>query len=529
MKFTPIQTVFTLTLVSMFVVLMTACHQNSTVVEPKQAEPQVVVVTATPLPALAGEQPEAAKLPAAPETDAAPTETAVNEPAAALTLPVQAGMLLQAGDGDIFYLTEARTRQRFYDLDTFQAFGFAKQDIVPVGAEVLETIPFAGELTRLGQDSQNHLYWAAQGRLWSVEDWQEIVNRQDYTGLPVTHLDQSLQRRLLPATPFENGTLLRHEENVYYLLDHAIYPLTTTGYEEVNLIDLPAEMLAAYRQTAQLEAVSVNLNDATQAANLRSGPGLAYDIVTVINKDEGPFSVQSRTEAGDWLLVRYQDSQAWLAADLVEDNVAISLLRPANLDEALASSLPEAQPAAVVEPGEPEPVYCDTLPIRGFGKVWGEHPEVQQTLFCPTQNLEQGTNAAVQMFQHGLMLWLEADSVYVDDPVYVFFEDGTYQRFGDLGPADPAKVGTTPDGFFEVGDRFSKVYWEGTGARVKERLGYAISAATDSPGAFQQFRNGRMFWAGTVDRIFVIYDYYDYDENGEYVRARTWASYEDTF
>jgi hypothetical protein len=33
------------------------------------------------------------------------------------------------------------------------------------------------------------------------------------------------------------------------------------------------------------------------------------------------------------------------------------------------------------------------------------------------------------------------------------------QRFGDLGPA---KVGETPAGFQQVGDKFDKVYWEGT-------------------------------------------------------------------
>lgn len=56
------------------------------------------------------------------------------------------------------------------------------------------------------------------------------------------------------------------------------------------------------------------------------------------------------------------------------------------------------------------------------------------------------------------MLWLEADTVYSVDPVYVLFEDGSYQRFGDLGPAAPEKIGETPAaGFYEVGDRFSKV------------------------------------------------------------------------
>jgi hypothetical protein len=179
----------------------------------------------------------------------------------------------------------------------------------------------------------------------------------------------------------------------------------------------------------------------------------------------------------------------------------------------------------------PQPVYCNEVPIRGFGQVWGDHPEVQQTLSCPAWPYEeQGTNAAVQPFQHGLMLWLEADSGSAGDPVYVFFNDGSYQRFGDLGPADPAKVQAIPNGFFAVGDKFSKVYWEGTGAQVKERLGYPTALAEESAGAYQQFYNGRMFWAETADQIYIIYDYSVYDAATERsVRIRTWESYEDKF
>ncbi len=157
--------------------------------------------------------------------------------------------------------------------------------------------------------------------------------------------------------------------------------------------------------------------------------------------------------------------------------------------------------------------------------MWDNCPEVQQELHGPSHYREQETKAAVQNFQNGWVLWLENDSLYYGDPVYVFFNDGTYQR----GAADPTKVGTTPSGFYPVGDKFSKVYWEGTGARVKERLGFAISQSQNSDGAFQQFRNGRMFWPGTIDQIFVIYDYWTRDEHNNRIRVRTWESYEDKF
>jgi len=38
-----------------------------------------------------------------------------------------------------------------------------------------------------------------------------------------------------------------------------------------------------------------------------------------------------------------------------------------------------------------------------------------------------------------------------------------------------------------------------------------------------------MFWAEAIDRIFVIYDYYSYDNQGNSTHVRAWAGYEDTF
>jgi hypothetical protein len=40
----------------------------------------------------------------------------------------------------------------------------------------------------------------------------------------------------------------------------------------------------------------------------------------------------------------------------------------------------------------------------------------------------------------------------------------------------------------------------------------------DSPGAFQQFWYGRMFWLGAIDRVVVLDDY-----------PHVWQSFEDTF
>jgi uncharacterized protein YraI len=327
------------------------------------------------------------------------------------------------------------------------------------------------------------------------------------------------------------------QESSYYYDINQVVPVAANLVNGAEVIDVPAGLIVAYKEVTELENTYMVLIG-TQAANLRSGPGLSFPILGTI-EGQTRFRVVGRNEQEDWLSVSYQGQTGWLVADLVEQSLALTLLSTIDTT-GLVAIVPEAQPAALTEKSEVveteaetiAPVLCTDVPIRGFGKVWGDYPKVQQELGCSYSwdGGERGTNAAVQTFQNGLMLWLQSDSVYNPDPVYVFFNDGSYQRFGDLGAADAVKMGTVPAGFYPVGDKFSKVYWEGTGARVKERLGYATGEAQDSAGAFQQFYNGRMFWAEVIDEIFVIYDYSYYDEATEKsIQIRTWESYEDTF
>jgi hypothetical protein len=367
-----------------------------------------------------------------------------------------------------------------------------------------------------------------------VNKWNSVVNEPSYAGVPVAAIDASLKAALGGAQPLSNGTLLRQAETVYYF-DAAgpgtLIPVPAGVYGEVEVMDVPAGVLAVYAEQPYLAKTFVTLNPQTGAANLRQHKNLESGILDVVEAGQR-IPAWARTADGTWLVVKYGDHLGWLAADLVETKLELNLLP---LDTQLAeldTNVPQAQPAALVEiaaPVELQPIYCDSTPIRGFGKVWGDHLDVQNTLGCPYDE-EQGTKAALQTFQNGLMLWLEADSHYSGDPVYVFFNDGDYQRFGDLGAADPDKVGPTPAGFYPVGDKFSKVYWEGTGVKVKERLGYATGAAEDTAGAFLQFNRGRMFWAEAIDNIFIIYDYYECcDANDNSFLIRSWANYEDKF
>ena len=534
MKQVTIKSMTNFALIGMAAVVIGACSVAPGQVETVRTEPQRIVVETPPEIEMMSEEFTVAVNPN--EVESAPGETVQLEQAR--PVPEEAGTLLKGSGDGVFYLTETGVRQHIYNWDTFLAFGFAPEEIVEVDDETLAAIPLAGELTRLVQNEQGRLYWVSNGKRWMVERWKPVVTQADYLGIPVTHLDPSLQANLPVRAQFRRGTLLRDGGQVYYYWLGYVTP-APKDVDLSDVMDVPPGVLATYTQKMTIDRVFGQLNANTEAANLRSGPGLNYDVLDVIKQSNG-FRANGQTADGAWLAVIGRDQAGWLAADLVEPNLELSLLPViAAVPEPVIEEAPAAQPAALTESeasseveDDLQPIYCTEVPIRGFGKVWGDHLEVQQRLSCPSTwaGGERGTQAAVQTFQYGLMLWLESDSVQYADPVYVFFNDGSYQRFGDLGSADPEKVGTTPTGFFAVGDKFSKVYWEGTGARVKERLGYATSDINDSAGAFQQFYNGRMFWAETIDEIFVIYDYSYYDKATERsIRVRAWESYEDKF
>lgn len=495
---------------------------------------EVIVVTATPTPmtvtaitpgqpgtsaALVTPQPTVVELTVKPEISSPPA------------VALEAGMLLKGSGDGVFYLTAAGTRLHFSNMGTLLAFGFTQNDIVSVADYALAPLPLAGELTRLVFDTQDNLYWVAAGRLWQVNEWKKVVEQANYTGLPVTRLDPSLQAKLPQPSGFGEGALLQANDRLYYL-DHGTLIVVKNKPKNEAVIDIPAEVVAAYDQQTQLAQTQLLLKGDIPAANVRQSPNLQAAILGTVKSGDRLIG-QARSVDHAWLQIMYQGQPGWLAADLVEESVAVSLLPPVYATPSpTATPVPQAQPAAIVETSTPQPLICTDVPIRGFGLVWSKYAEVRTTIGCPDswQGGEKATQAAVQRFQNGVMVWLAADGVYDgDDPIYVFFTDGSFQRFSDLGPADPAKVGSVPPGFATVDDRFSKVYWEGTGAQVKERLGYALGLAQESAGAQQQFSNGRMFWVEALDRIFVIYEYSYFDGQNNWIPVRAWHSYEDTF
>jgi hypothetical protein len=196
------------------------------------------------------------------------------------------------------------------------------------------------------------------------------------------------------------------------------------------------------------------------------------------------------------------------------------------------------------------------VPIRGFGKIWADHPEVQSWLGCSYMD-EMGVTTVQQSFEHGQMLTILGYYDYYSGgarTIYVLFDDGTAQSFSDnYQEGDPEPDIKAPPGLYTPIRGFGKVWREGTGARVRERLGWATAPAvtaiapdpyvpypvasvtpsgpTPTPvlagqgGAVQFFSQGMMMYTGPVlKKIYVLYSALGY---GSLVDR--WAVYDDTY
>jgi hypothetical protein len=156
---------------------------------------------------------------------------------------------------------------------------------------------------------------------------------------------------------------------------------------------------------------------------------------------------------------------------------------------------------------------------------------------------------------------------YGSGAIIVLFDDGTLQRFQDTyaeGETEPEM--NPPAGLFAPKRGLGKVWREGTGARVRERLGWATSpetkavsnqssqypgpipSATPTPvvgptatptalppgyilggGAAQEFERGMMVYVGpNVKKIFLLYGGDQYNYAGPYGADR-WLVFADTF
>lgn len=140
-------------------------------------------------------------------------------------------------------------------------------------------------LTRLVEDEQGNLYWADQGQLWQVNEWRPIIEAEAYQGLPVSRLDDSLAAALPVRWGLPNGAWLRQGEQLYYFINQSLIPARTDD-KALEALEIPAEMLALYPQLEAMNELRTQLNADTYLANVRRGPGLEFEVLGTVSKQD---------------------------------------------------------------------------------------------------------------------------------------------------------------------------------------------------------------------------------------------------
>ncbi|MDO8688909.1 MAG: hypothetical protein Q7R39_02680 [Dehalococcoidia bacterium] len=142
---------------------------------------------------------------------------------------------------------------------------------------------------------------------------------------------------------------------------------------------------------------------------------------------------------------------------------------------------------------------CAASPVKGFGKVYSENPNVARPLGC-AQEPEKVVSMAGQTFQHGFLYW-RGDI----RQIYAIFDTGRWVAYPDTwNEGDPSpSVGTpAPPGAFEPVRGFGKVWRDGAGVRTA--LGWATAGERGFNGAAEPFEQGFMV-ATDNEGIFVLF------------------------
>jgi hypothetical protein len=173
-------------------------------------------------------------------------------------------------------------------------------------------------------------------------------------------------------------------------------------------------------------------------------------------------------------------------------------------------------------------VPCARQPVRGFGVVFAAQTDAYDLLGCPGGN-ETGVDVVVQRFEHGWMV-RQAKLDYRPASIYVLFEDNQhYARFDDTySPVGDPLTGqfTPPPGLSQPSAGFGKVWREGTGVGVRDRLGWATMAESAGAGAIESFQRGAMVYTPNPREVFVLAST-TADRPSQVLQV--WRAYADTF
>lgn len=174
---------------------------------------------------------------------------------------------------------------------------------------------------------------------------------------------------------------------------------------------------------------------------------------------------------------------------------------------------PMVTPTATISPtaAPAQAAECRTKPVRSFGKIYSENPNVARAVGCPLE-AEKTVYSAEEFFQNGYMFWRNDTR-----QIYAIMSTGRWAVFPDtFVEGEPTAVPTAPapPGMMAPVRGFGKIWW---GQKdVRETLGWATGRERGFDGTVQAFEKGTMLWS---DGRFIFVLFSD----------GTWLRFEDTF
>lgn len=155
-------------------------------------------------------------------------------------------------------------------------------------------------------------------------------------------------------------------------------------------------------------------------------------------------------------------------------------------------------------PGESSGQNCATPPQGGFATIYQRDANIPSAIGCPLNGALASVSNAYQPFQSGMMIWTAALGTQRQNTIYVFYSNGTYQRYNDTFTegVDASGGGGPGNGLLEPVRGFGKVWREASG--VRDALGWATASEVGGTAQLQLFERGEMLYNSQTGQTYVL-------------------------
>ena len=234
------------------------------------------------------------------------------------------------------------------------------------------------------------------------------------------------------------------------------------------------------------------VDDTTPAASSTTSSAIVPTPSSQPTGDPSPTTTQLTPSPTATVQLATTPTAANTAAPTVTPTPTPHSISPPPVSRPTVASQPPAPTPTPVPPSptqapESSAPNCADMPVRGFGLLWSSNPAVAHAVGCPLA-VETGLSARVQLYQSGVMIWLDTLTPGIDQAPWVIAligDSAARYRVPTNGPAWDEDTGAPAGAFKWVWDN---VY------SVQQSIGAALDPWYATDAAIQRFDHGTMLW-----------------------------------